>query len=118
MSSISRQIGEGNARPPVETGRIRAQLAEIFRVDELMPWQGQDQNEQDNPYGEPSIEHVASVSSLLSAWKSAQASQKWFLSVYSLRASFSTCEATSCRRFTREPGLYASRPAENDLEAA
>jgi hypothetical protein len=37
-----------------------------------MQWQGQDQNEQDNPYGEPSIEHVASVSSLLPAWKSAQ----------------------------------------------
>jgi hypothetical protein len=79
MSSISRQIGDGNARPPVETSRIRAQLAEIFRVDELMQWQGQDQNEQVNPYGKPSIEHVASVSSLLPAWKSAQASHKWFL---------------------------------------
>ena len=47
--------------------RIRAQRAEIFRVDEERQWQQQELKEEDDPHGEPRIEHVASEFSLLPA---------------------------------------------------
>ena len=47
-ASGSEGIGRG-----IRIVRIRAQLAEIFRVDEEMKWQQKEQREEDNPNGEP-----------------------------------------------------------------
>jgi len=45
--------------------RIRAQLAEIFRVDSEREWQQQEQQEEENPHGEPPTSGIASELSLL-----------------------------------------------------
>jgi hypothetical protein len=52
---------------------IRTQLAKILGLDGERQWQQQEQKEEDNPHGEPRIEHVASKFSLLPARRSAQA---------------------------------------------
>jgi len=44
----SEGIGRG-----IRIERIRAQLAEIFRVDEERKWQQKEQREEDNPNAEP-----------------------------------------------------------------
>ncbi len=50
----TRQTGQtGQTGQTRETSRIRAELAKIFRVDGEGQWQHQEQNEEDNPHGEP-----------------------------------------------------------------
>ena len=49
--------------------RIRAQFAEILRVDVVRQWQEQEQNEEDDPHGEPptsglSLMHYSAVEQL------------------------------------------------------
>jgi hypothetical protein len=47
-ASGSERIGSG-----IRIERIRAQLAEIFRVDGERQWQQQEQKEEDNPHRDP-----------------------------------------------------------------
>jgi transposase len=51
--------------------RIRAQLAEIFRMDGER--QKQEQKKEDNPHGQPPTSGTTSGLSLLPGWKTAQA---------------------------------------------
>ena len=45
--------GSEGIGPGIRIERIRAQLAEIFRVDGERKWQQKEQREEDNPNGEP-----------------------------------------------------------------
>ena len=69
LEGASGSVGIGRG---IRIVRIRAQLAEIFRVDGERQWQQQEQKEEDNPHGEPPKSGTTSGLSLLPAWRSAQ----------------------------------------------
>ena len=62
LEGASGSVGIGRG---IRIERIRAQLAEIFRVDAERQWQQQEKKEEENPHSELRIEHIANYLSLL-----------------------------------------------------
>ena len=77
LEGASSSVGIGRG---IRIVRIRAQFAEVFRVD----GEREEEDEKDKPRGEPPTSGTTGWISLLLAWRVAQAGWKRFLTPFQL----------------------------------